>query len=536
MLLILSSRMVSEEIALQFGALPPAMLPLGAGRLWERQIELAMGEPVWLTLPEDYAIGEFDRARLAEARVNILPLSASLSITEAIAAAIDHIAPEGAIRILYGDTLVSLPDDQLMLADRVCAKASLANYPWAFVRGIENGRPVFSNAPPRRLENRNAVCGYFHFADARLFAAICRENGFIDALNTYAERAPLQILEPETWLDFGHLSLYFQSKRDMLMARSFNDVQVEGDFLIKQSGQIAKMRDERRWFQDLPETLRLHTPRFGGSIERDHRAGYALEYLFAPSLADLFAFGELGLSSWLEIFEGCAQLLDKFDAIPPEPAAPEASAEYAALFHQEMIERKTRQRFDNFLTTAGLDRAQEFRINGKQLPSLGRVLDDFLQAVPPTQPAGIRLWHGDLFFGNMFYDFVARRALCIDPRGQLPGFGYARFGDPRYDIAKLAHSVLGKYDKIILGRSRLARHAAHDWELRCAATPHEAEIEQIFSETLVTARGLSRSEIAAMTGLLFLSMLPLHGDDPERQSHLLAAGLTFHSRLQEAAA
>ena len=43
MLLILSSRMVSEEIALQFGALPPAMLPLGAGRLWERQIELAMG-------------------------------------------------------------------------------------------------------------------------------------------------------------------------------------------------------------------------------------------------------------------------------------------------------------------------------------------------------------------------------------------------------------------------------------------------------------------------------------------------------------
>lgn len=533
MLLILSSRMVSEEIALQFGALPPSMLPLGAGRLWERQIDLAMGQPVWLTLPQDYALSAFDRALLDEAGVNILWLAPTLSITAAIAAAIDRIDPPGAIRILYGDTLVALPPEDLMRADRVCAKASLANYPWAFVRSIEQGRPVFSNAPPRRLENRTAVCGYFHFSDAQAFADICRAHGFIDALNAYAGKAPLEILEPAEWLDFGHLSLYFQSKREMLMARSFNDVTVEGDFLIKQSRQIAKMRDERRWFQDLPETLRLHTPRFGGSIERDHRAGYALEYLFAPSLADLFAFGELGLSGWLEVFEGCAQLLGKFDAIPPDPAAPEASPAFAELFHHEVIENKTRQRFDSFLSGSALSWDHELRINGRNFPSLENVLQDLLQAVPATQPEHVRLWHGDLFFGNMFYDFVARRALCIDPRGQLPGFGYSRFGDLRYDVAKLAHSVLGKYDKIILGRSRLVRASADDWEWSYATTPHEAEIEQIFAETLVTERGLARSEIEALTGLLFLSMLPLHGDDPERQCHLLAAGLTFHARLQE---
>ncbi len=56
------------------------------------------------------------------------------------------------------------------------------------------------------------------------------------------------------------------------------------------------------------------------------------------------------------------------------------------------------------------------------------------------------LVHGDLCLSNILYDLRCRVCKFIDPRGSfgVPGI----YGDPRYDVAKMYHSVYGLYDFI----------------------------------------------------------------------------------------
>ena len=532
MLLILSARSVGEDIALQFGRLPPAFLPLGGRRLFSWQAELAGGEPCVMTVPDDYEIAWVDAQALKGAGIRVLPQPQSFSLPQAIADAVDRIRPQGALRVLYGDTLVGGSDAALPV-DAVAVQDTTTNYPWAFVRHDAEGRLVFSDLPPKRLDRRQVVCGYYHFGEVELLAAACAEPSIVKTLQYYNDHRPLDCVEAGNWLDFGHLPMYFRSKKDMLLTRVFNELTYEDHILVKSSADSAKMRAEAHWFEHLPAPLRLHVPRYAGRIEREHRAGYGLEYLYAPLLSDLSVFGALPLMSWLEILRACFAFVDKCQAHHPPPGSPEASPEFARQFYHEVIVDKTRQRLQAFCAQSGLSIDSRLTLNGIRHPPLAELADNLIACVPPTTPDQVRFWHGDLFFGNMFYDFTAQRVMCIDPRGQLGGGQVCLWGDLRYDLAKLAHSIVGHYDKILQGRSTLEVDPDDPlaWTFSVDTQAHAAEIADIFFAHLRKSGQGEISEILALTALLFLSMLPLHHDSPERQRHLLAMGLTLAEQV-----
>ena len=119
----------------------------------------------------------------------------------------------------------------------------------------------------------------------------------------------------------------------------------------------------------------------------------------------------------------------------------------------------------------------------------------------------------------------------IDPRGLLPDGRVSLFGDPRYDLAKLAHSALGNYDLIVAGRVSCVQND-QSFELDLAATRAEGwyTMQQAYSDSEL-ARGITDPALlTAMQVQLFLSMLPLHKDRPSRQRTFLAnAGHLFLS-------
>ena len=514
---------MSEEIASTFGRLPPAFLPFGSRRLFEAQVELGLGDPVAMTVPDDFEIPVLDRDRLDELQVRLLPQPQRLTLPEAIVDAIARLAPTAGLRILYGDTLVEMAAPDFARPDIVAVKSTPENFPWAYCAPGENGAPRFSDAPPERLTERRVVCGYFTFSDPKRFAQACQGGDLLSALNAYAADPGLTPVEPARWSDFGHLPLLFQSRRTALVARSFNTVSVEADFFIKRSNDAAKLRAERAWYEALPAQLRLHTPRLGAPV--DDGAGYALEYLHQPLLADLFALGALPLASWLEIFRACKTLMNRMHALRPPAGTPEAASIYPRRFFSSVFVNKTWSRLDTFLSGRGLDRRARFTINGRTAAPISDLVERCVAAITPSTADHIRYWHGDLSFGNLFYDFNAQRALCIDPRGQLPDGGRVTYGDYRYDLAKLAHSVLGKYDKINLGRVRLHDEGPQRFSYAVEQGLQEGAVEAAFIALAENEYAVPRQELAAMTALLFLSMLPLHADDAARQSALLCAGL-----------
>lgn len=530
MLLILSGRMVNEDIALHYGRLPPSFLPLGNQRLFSIQAELARGAPIAMTVPADFEISQIDRDRIDALGIRLLPQDPSLPLTEAIRTAVTTLAPTGSLRLLYGDTLIRENGAGATGADQMTVQSTTSNYQWAYVVG-QGAELKFSDASPRQLEARQVVCGDFTFSDPMGLAEACKSGNIIDTLNLYHQQHPFAVVEAKEWFDFGHLPLYFQSKKSIMINRVFNQLTYENHLLLKQSADTAKIRAEAHWYENLPAELMIHTPRYQGRVERDNKAGYGIEYLYHPLLSDLDAFGALPLPSWLEILTSCFELADKCHAIRPDAGAPEASEAYAKHFFETMIVGKTWGRLETYLTSAGFDLDDSFVVNGTHFNGLREVVSKVIAAVPETTPDHIRFWHGDLFFGNMFYDFTGRRIMAIDPRGQLSAGETTLYGDWRYDLAKLSHSVIGKYDKIILGRAQLSEKGEREWALSFDETDEARQVEGILKAHYATAYGLESDELIALTALLFYSMLPLHDDRPDLQKIMLANALRLSAML-----
>jgi hypothetical protein len=61
--LITSASYVADELAAEFGLLPPAFLPVGHNRLYDLQVGI-LGDGVHLTLPQSFACGWASRCSM----------------------------------------------------------------------------------------------------------------------------------------------------------------------------------------------------------------------------------------------------------------------------------------------------------------------------------------------------------------------------------------------------------------------------------------------------------------------------------------
>jgi aminoglycoside phosphotransferase (APT) family kinase protein len=133
--------------------------------------------------------------------------------------------------------------------------------------------------------------------------------------------------------------------------------------------------------------------------------------------------------------------------------------------------------------------------------------------------------HGDLCLSNILYDLRSRICKLIDPRGSFGQAGI--YGDPRYDVAKLWHSVHGLYDFITNDLFRVSLEGTKI-ELSIRASAAHREIEERFARVFFAANGhaaFERRDATFIAGLLFASMPALHYDRPQRQLAMYARAL-----------
>jgi hypothetical protein len=134
--------------------------------------------------------------------------------------------------------------------------------------------------------------------------------------------------------------------------------------------------------------------------------------------------------------------------------------------------------------------------------------------------------HGDLCLSNILYDLRSRVCKLLDPRGS---FGVAGIhGDPRYDVAKLYHSVYGLYDFLTNDLFHVSV-SGDEIRLDIRARPYHRQIRERFEKVFFPR--FDRREILLLTGLLFASMPALHYDAPARQMAMYARGLELFDEL-----
>ena len=129
--------------------------------------------------------------------------------------------------------------------------------------------------------------------------------------------------------------------------------------------------------------------------------------------------------------------------------------------------------------------------------------------IKPATRDDICLVHGDTCFSNLLFDSRLESVKCIDPRGMLPSGKISLYGDRRYDLAKLYHSIIGGYDFIVADRFEVLNDSFCPRDLLIYQNDKlvEAACEH-FSENILDGMGYSAKEILAIVIQLFFQCCP----------------------------
>lgn len=468
----------------------------------------------------------------SDANVRFIVPSKQAGLGRTVLDLLETVETESAL-IVLGDTHFELERPELLTSTIpfVVTHPVEESYRWCTAETDEAGVVTKLHDKERDLASLSAaLIGVYFFPDAKAALEAAREavtahepirgrTEMAAILERVQARTPIRAERARLWVDVGNADMLAASHRLMLSAREFNELTVDPVLgtITKKSRHKAKFIDEINYLRLLPSDIAVLFPRLLSFSTEWESPSVTMEYYGYPSLSEVFIFEGVDPGIWEQVFEHLLAVLERGFLRHEHPLAPGALT--------EMCVGKTRARLASLEGPPELVRLVTHEgdvvINGRSVPSLRKAWSRIEKRIEGMeQTAQGTIIHGDLCFSNILYDLRARIVKLVDPRGSFGSQGI--YGDVRYDVAKLYHSVAGLYDFIV---NDLFHVEAEDLEvkLEIRRRPGHEDIQRRF-EKIFFARFDAR-DVKLLTGLLFLSMPPLHADSPRRQLAMYARGL-----------
>lgn len=439
--------------------------------------------------------------------------------------------------INFGDTIVmdniynNEPDSFFYTEEYVSEK-------WTYFT-LKDGRLTSiydKKSEPNKLKKGNLFVGVFYLSSPLDFKSCIEKcsfefsdesvSVFYRALKLYSTIHPLKAIKTNNWFDIGHADKYFNSKLEV-KAREFNHIKIDKNrgILTKTSDDKDKFIGEIKWYLKLPADVEYVRPRIF-SYSTSYSAPYiSMEYYAYHTVHELFLNGDLDIRQWETIFKRIKFIIDDFKRY-------RVSDEYIVQALEDMYLNKTLQRFEKLKDDVRFTGffTDSIVVNGSVYKSLNDIIDIIKEIVPEMlyDVKEFNIIHGDLCFANMMVDNNLSFVKVIDPRGK---FGkYDIYGDRRYELAKLLHSVDGKYDYIIKDLFEVS-HSGNSINYTIMDKNRKFDLYSVFVEVFKEDLGEDLKKIELVEALLFLSMIPLHGESFDHQMVMLATGLDILNRV-----
>ncbi len=310
--------------------------------------------------------------------------------------------------------------------------------------------------------------------------------------------------------------------------RHFNRVRGAGLTVVKQSRDVAKIEAEYRFANMLPEAMRRWFVQPYDFQSDGEAASYEMERLRVADMAIIWIHGAIDLAGFEAFLDQVFHFLDHREskAVSPEDAAAAAQELYLGKLHRRLTDLKAWQGFER------LDALIRDGSRHDGLEALAAAYEaryrDYAEGVGKSKPRAV-IGHGDLCFSNILHDKATQVTKFVDPRGAMDEGDM--WGDPDYDIAKLSHSIFGNYDFMNNNLFTIELGESMELTLRLEV-PDIAAMQAAFQRRL-EERGIDVYGARLREASLFLSMLPLHQDDPRK---VLAFVLNAAAILDELAA
>lgn len=499
MILITSGAYVKEELSAEFGDIPPCFLPFANRPLILHQLELLEekfpGERIFLTLPNDFELQPYQASNFETRGISVIEVPPTITLGNSVLIALNIAGRfDESIRILHGDTLIADPPTQ---AD--CIATGIASHQYSWQEASED----------------SVWAGFFAFSKSADFVReLALAGDFVQAVKNYMASTRCDEYKVSHWSDFGHINTYYDARKKLTTERNFNQIRMTGGLVAKTGQPVEKIAAESKWFEYLPLELKPYAPAFYGSQETGESFTYFLEYLAMAPLNELFVHGRHEKAFWARIL---AMYEAWFASALENGQSVDSSIDLGGV-RQALVRDKTLKRLDDFSSKTGFDLGREIVVNGQQMCSVAALAEMAIDRAMKLQPIP-GLVHGDICFSNTLYDSRNGRLRFLDPRG-ISAEANDAIGDLRYDIAKLAHSIAGHYDLLVAGNFSAVEDSDYSYTFEIFTNDTQETLAKQFYEGCLFGSPQLRSaatESVADTVLLFLSMLPLHSDRPDRQ-------------------
>ncbi len=542
-LLLPSTIYVSDELKFELGYIPTAMIPLH-------------GKPVLEHILEKYekkdGIEKFISCNQGKEKIinyiknrslNCEPIeiSSSNSLGSSIYNAMKFLKDylkDSYFFINFADTISEVGEVDY---EKNLIMYSIVNDPFRWTSfETKNGKitsiiekyTVISESP------KKIFIGVFGFTDPLKFMSTLKKeinnkekrreiDPFYSALLNFIKEEPYILKFSKNWIDVGHLDTYYSAKKDFINARVFNYIFVnkKTNILTKKSKNKKKLIDEINWYIKLPKNLQHIVPRIYDYSLDEIDPYIMMEYIGYPFLSDVFLYGSYTLGTWDTIFNSLFTLINEMRKYIFNIDKKNLTKTLEEIYYNKTVKRLKKLKSDKNFEFLFND---EVNINEKNYSSLNHVIEELQAKLLKSDIYNLdklSIIHGDLCFPNIFFDVRNNIIKLIDPRGRFGG--YDIYGDYRYDLAKLRHSVCGYYDFIINDQFKLEIDKKNKMinYILFLEEKHK-KITEHFEKKVIQKYGRKINEqIKLIESVLFLSMIPLHSDNITRQYCMAAIGL-----------
>lgn len=531
-IIIPSAKLVSENLQ-NLGKLPAIVYPINQRPVFDYLYKQYKGA--------NFKILTFENASVVHRRlngydVNIEDLSKLGDLGYTIYEGIKDLSGEGIVN--FADTIVEDNISQIS-GDAFFYSEDIPSDTWTFFKET-NGQVtrIIDKKSISSDDIEKLFVGVFKFThleylkeclQSALSASNVDMSSFYIALMRYSKKYPFKAIKTDNWFDIGHADKYFNSQLEV-KAREFNHIKIDKDrgILTKTSDNVDKFIGEIKWYLKLPSDIEYVRPRiFSYSTSYTHPS-VSMEYYAYHTVHELFLYSDLTKNQWFDVFKRIKFVYRDFkrykvsDDTKIKPALQEM---YLTKTIDRLSKLRKDKRFERFFTS-------NIRINNKEYLSLEKVMA-ILKDVIPEKLYDVNVFniiHGDLCFANIMIDNNYSFVKVIDPRGKFGDFDI--YGDSRYELAKLFHSVDGKYDFIIKDLFNIS-YDLNKSEINYKINDRirDFDLYKLFVDIFRDEIGDDLQKIELIESLLFLSMIPLHGENFKQQLAMLGTGLNILNRI-----
>ena len=534
--LILSAGKINNELARIFGEIPSGLIPINGKPAIFRIIDKLLAEGIMnISITVGYKKEIFqeiiNEQYKNQCNLDFISTDYERPPGNSIKTSMNQCS-EKKILVILGDTLIDNELNELMSNGKNFVLVSgnfVDSKNWCVVtKKQEKVDEIFDKKYLDNEKKYYALVGCYFFNNSTLLKNTLERFSKDDNLEISSiiekikEKEEFDSVNVEKWHDVGHLENYFSTKQFVLKTRYFNTLQFDdqGKSVVKTSTNNEKLIDEINWYKSVPNDLQDLIPKVLDSAT-ENNPFVKLEYIKNPTLSELWIYSEFSIEFWKTIITDLFAIIQRFMNHKNQVTRQE---------YDSMYFEKTSNRIYELVKTDSLFKKifdEDFiLINNKKFKNWKLLKEKIRERIDIMYNNKDNcLIHGDLYFSNILYDTEEKKFKLIDPRGK---WGKNVSGDIKYDLAKIRHSIVGGFDTIING----LYSAKYLEKNRIEYKIFNSENNKIIGDEL--DRNIEKNwkldEIKIIEGLLFISMLPLHKDNPERQLALFCVGI---ERLNE---